>query len=36
MSMALEKISNKGIIGAAGIPASDKGFAVSRRGGTKV
>lgn len=31
--MALEKMSNKGIIGAAGIPDSDKGFAVSRLGG---
>lgn len=29
MLMALEKISNKGIIGAAGIPESDKGSAVS-------
>lgn len=27
MATALEKISNKGIIGAAGIPGSDKGFA---------
>lgn len=26
MATALEKISNKGIIGAAGIPGSDKGF----------
>lgn len=30
IAMALEKISNKGLIGAAGIPESDKGFAVSR------
>lgn len=29
MAMALKKISNKGIIGAAGIPESEKGFAVS-------
>lgn len=27
MATALEKISNKGIIGAARIPGSDKGFA---------
>lgn len=33
MSMAPEKISNKGIIGEAGIPVSDKGFAVSWRVG---
>lgn len=29
ISMAFEKISNKGIIGAARIPESDKSFAVS-------
>lgn len=35
-SMALEKNSNKGRIGRAGIPESDKVFAVSRQGDTKV
>lgn len=36
MPMALEKISHKGIVGAAGIPEGDKVFAVSRLGDTKV